>query len=199
MVDAAPGRRRGVAAPRSAPHVARRVHRVGQRAVRHRRRLLHVRLLPPRRGTADARSRPTVCRTSPNVSCDRRRTTRGRASSTTWASSRPSASGAASTAAPRTRRRGSCGATSRSPTPRSTRADRTRRSPRRRYATPTPVSARCSRRSSAPECSTTTAFVLVADHGMQQTDPASPATGTSVLRDAGIPLPRRGLRVHLPG
>ena len=33
---------------RGAPHVARRVHRVGQRAVRHRRDVLHVRLLPTR-------------------------------------------------------------------------------------------------------------------------------------------------------
>ena len=38
---------------RGAPHLARRVHRVGQRAVRRRRRLLHLRLLPPRRGAAD--------------------------------------------------------------------------------------------------------------------------------------------------
>ena len=33
---------------RGAPHVAGRVHRVGERAVRHRRRLLDVRLLPAR-------------------------------------------------------------------------------------------------------------------------------------------------------
>ena len=38
---------------RGAPHVARRVHRELQRAVRHRRRLLHVRVLPPGRGPAD--------------------------------------------------------------------------------------------------------------------------------------------------
>ena len=38
---------------RRAPHVARRVHRFGQRALRHRRRLLDVRLLPAGRGPAD--------------------------------------------------------------------------------------------------------------------------------------------------
>ena len=90
--------RRRVDPRRRAPHVARRVHRVGQRAVRHRRRLLHVRLLPPRRGAADPRGSVRPAAHRPSDSCARRRTTRGRRSSTTWASSRRSASGAATTA-----------------------------------------------------------------------------------------------------
>ena len=51
--DADAHARRRVAARRRPPHVAGRVHGVGERAVRHRRRLLHVRLLPARRGAAD--------------------------------------------------------------------------------------------------------------------------------------------------
>ena len=40
-----------------------------------------------------------------------------------------------------------------------------------------------------------TAFVLVADHGMQQTDPdGHAATGTSRLRDAGITFRDEGYR-----
>ena len=46
---------------RGAPHVARRVHRVGQRAVRHRRRLLDVRLLPARRGARRSRRTRSAC------------------------------------------------------------------------------------------------------------------------------------------
>ena len=46
---------------RGAPHVAGRVHRVGERAVRHRRRLLDVRLLPARRGPADPEVDPRAC------------------------------------------------------------------------------------------------------------------------------------------
>ena len=129
--------------------LARRVHRVGQRAVRHRRRLLDVRLLPARRGAADPEAAPTGCRTRPSDSCDRRRTTRGRRSSTTWASSRRRASSRGHYRdVELSRCRASCGATSRSPTPRCTKAGRTRRSRRRRCATATAASARCSPRSS---------------------------------------------------
>ena len=96
--DGAPHAGHRVDPRRGAPHLARRVHRVGQRAVRHRRRLLDVRLLPARRGAADPEQRPTGCPTRPSGSCARRRTTRGRRSSTTWASSRRSGSCPAATA-----------------------------------------------------------------------------------------------------
>ena len=81
-------------------------------------------------------------------------------------------SSAATTATSTTRCPRSCGATSRSPTPRCTKAGRTRRSPRRRSATATAASARSSPRSSEPGVFDDTAFVLVADHGMEENDPA---------------------------
>ena len=43
-----------------------------------------------------------------------------------------------------------------------------------------------------------TAFVLVADHGMEETDPAVRGDWDVDLRDAGHPLPRRGLQLPLP-
>ena len=94
VAHGAPRARHRVDPRRGAPHLARRVHRVGQRAVRHRRRLLDVRLLPPGRGPADPEATRSACRTRPSASCARRRTTRGRRSSTTWASTRRSASSA---------------------------------------------------------------------------------------------------------
>ena len=99
----------------------------------------------------------------------------------------------------RTRARGSCGATSRSPTPRSTRAARTPRSPRRRCATPTRASARCSRRSSAPACSTTPRSCSSPTTACRRPTPTCAATGTSrsatpasrSATRATLPLPRR--------
>ena len=68
----------------------------------------------------------------------------------------------------------SCGATSRSPTPRCTKAARTPRSRPRRSATATAGSARSSRRSSSAGVFDDCAFVLVADHGMEENDPGVP-------------------------
>ena len=42
-----------------------------------------------------------------------------------------------------------------------------------------------------------TAFVLVADHGMEETDPACRGDWDVALRDAGVDCPRRGLHVDL--
>ena len=168
----------------------------------------HGRTRSPRRSTSRATSAPT---TRPSTSsaaarCRRSRDARrpaahdralrapvegllsGRRSSTTWASSQA-----------RGIWRGHyrdvelpdapvhVGATSRSPTRRSTRVGRTRRSRRRRCATATPaLGDGARRRSSSAACSTTRAFVLVADHGMEENDPRCRATGTSPLREAGV-------------
>ena len=197
--DGAPHAGRRVDPRRRAPHVARRVHRVGQRAVRHRRRLLDVRLLPPRRGAADPRATRSACRTPPSGSCARRRTTRGRRSSTTWASSRPSASGAATTATqsyPHAavhvvqlhahRLRDARG--------RPALGDRGRVGPRLRRA----GSARCSTRSSAPACSTTPRSCSSPTTAWRRTIPRCSGDWDVALRDAGIAVPRRGLRLPLP-
>ena len=56
---------------------------------------------------------------------------------------------------------------------------------RRRCATPTRASARCSPRSSGPGVFDDTAFVLVADHGMEETDPAVSGDWDVALREAG--------------
>ena len=186
VVHAAPRPRHRDDPRRGAPHVARRVHRVGQRAVRH--------AAPTTRPSTSSgaarcrRSRRTrsASRTRPNGSCARRRTTRGRRSSTTWASTRRSASSAATTATSATRCRGSCGATSRSPTPRCTKAARTRRSRPRRYATATAASARSSTRSNSAGVFDDCAFVLVADHGMEENDPACRGDWDVALRAAGV-------------
>ena len=43
-----------------------------------------------------------------------------------------------------------------------------------------------------------TAFMLVADHGMEETDPACTGDWDVALRAAGLDVPRRGLRLPLP-
>ena len=167
--------------------LARRVHRVGQRAVRHRRRLLDVRLLPPRRGAADPAHarRPAAHHRAVRAPVEGllvvvRRRPHGRRAGRRHLERR----------VPRRRlsaRRGSCGATSRSPTPRCTRAARTPRSPPRRCAT---RDARIGEILAAVERAGVfddTAFVLVADHGMEETDPA-------VRGDWDVSLARRGHR-----
>ena len=173
---------------RGAPHVARRVHRVGQRAVRHRRRLLDLRLLPAGRGAADPEGPVRPARTRPSGSCARRRTTRGRRSSTTWASTRRSGIlGGNYRDVELPDCRASCGATSRSPTPRCTKAGRTRRWRPRRCATATAASARSSTRSSSAGVFDDCAFVLVADHGMEENDPGVPRRlGRRAAGGAGI-------------
>ena len=185
--DGAPRRRRRVASTTpSTAHVPGRVHRVGQRALRRRRRLLDVRLLPPRRGAADPRvaRRPAPHHRAVRAPVEGLRVVVGR---------RPHGrrAGRRHLERPlprrrRTRARGSCGATSPSPTPRSTRAARTPRSRRRRSATPTPASARCSPRSSAPACSTTPRSCSSPTTAWRRPTRRCAATGTSTLRDAGI-------------
>ena len=143
---------------------------------------------PPSTTSAAARSRrsprhPRGCRTRPSASCARRRTTRGRRWSTTWARSRPSASGAGTTATCRSRSPGSCGATSPSPTPRSTRVGRSPRSPRRRCAIPTRVSATCSPRSSVRVRSTTPCSSSSPITACRRRIRTCAAIGTSQLRE----------------
>ena len=98
-----------------------------------------------------------------------------------------SASSAVTTATSTTRCPASCGATSRSPTPRCTKAARTPRWRPRRCATATRrlgevLAARRAARASFDD----TAFVLVADHGMEENDPACTGDWDVALR-AGRP------------
>ena len=86
---------------------------VGQRTVRSRRRILDVRLLPSRRRPAHAEIAGRASPTPPSASSAPTRTTAGRRSSTTWAPTRPSGSGTASTGASVSRIHASCSATSR--------------------------------------------------------------------------------------
>ena len=180
-------RRRRDAARADPPHVARRVHRVGQRAVRRRRRLLHVRVLPQRRRVARSPTVPRASRTPPSGSCGRRRTTRGRTTVDHLCVDQAVVDlGGRVPRRRRTRTRSSCGATSRSPTPRSTRAAPTPRSPPHRCATPTPASATCSTRSSVPACSTTPRSSSSPTTAWRR--PTRRCTGDwdVALRDAGI-------------
>ena len=126
-----------VPARRHPPRPARRVHRVGERALRPRCRLLDLRLLPPRRGAAD----PRVTR---GAAAHHRAVRAPVEGLLVVVGGRPHGRragrrhlGGSTTATCRSRRRRSCGATSPSPTPRSTRGARSRRSRRRRCATPT--------------------------------------------------------------
>ena len=42
-----------------------------------------------------------------------------------------------------------------------------------------------------------TAFFLVADHGMEESDPSCTGNWADALDDSGVALSRRGLRLHL--
>ena len=139
-----------------------------------------------RRGPADPRIAPTACPTPPSASCGRRRTTRGRRWSTTWASSRRSASGR--------------------PLPRQSYPDAAvpvvqlhahrlgdaRGRPalgdrrRRRCATATPASVRCSPRSSGRASSTTRPSCWSPTTAWRRPTPRCRATGTSRCAPSGL-------------
>ena len=179
--------------------LARRRHRRGQRAVRHRRRLLDLRPPPHGRRPGRAARRPRTCRSPPSGSCGRRRSTGVVAHRPHRAGSRRSASGAARVpaAARRTRCPGSRGSTSRSPTPPSTRAGRTPRSPGPASTTPTPASARCSTPSSGRACSTAPPSSSSPTTAWRRRNPEVTRRLGAGPRRAGHPLPRRGLRLPL--
>ena len=195
--DGAPHAGGRVPARRHPPRPAGRVHRLGERALRPRCRLLDLRLLPPRRGAAD----PRVTRGAAAHDRAVRAPVEGLL---VVVGRRPHGRGAGrrhlervTTATCRSRRRRSCGATSPSPTPRSTRGARSRRSP---AASVRDSDARVGDVLAAVERSGAfddTAFVLVADHGMQETDPAVRGDWDVELRAAGDRVPRRGLLLPL--
>ena len=174
------------AARRGPPHVARRVHRVGQRAVRRRRRLLHLRLLPPRRGAADpgVTRRPAAHHRAVRAPVEGLLVVVGR---------RPHGRRAGRRHLERPLPRPVVPAAAvhvvqlhahRLRVPRGRPVLRDRR--RRRCATPTPASARCSRRSSAPACSTTPRSCSSPTTACRRPTPRSAATGTSRCARPGI-------------
>ena len=183
---------------RRAPHVARRVHRVGQRAVRHRRRLLDVRLLPPRRGPADPQGpvRPAAHDRAVRAPVEGLLVVVGRRPH----GHRPGARHPrrATTATSATRCRASCGATSRSPTPRCTKAARTRRWRPRRSATATAGSARSSTRSSSAACSTTARSCSSPTTAWRRTTRRASGDWDVALRGRGHRRPRRGVQLPVP-
>ena len=162
------------------------VHGVGQRALRRRRRLLHVRLLPPRRGPADPRTRrrPAPRHRAVRAPVEGLLVVVGRRPHGHRAGRRHLVG--ATTATSRTQCPASCGSTSRSPTRRCTRAAPIRRWPRHRSATATPASARCSRPSSGPASSTTPRSSSWPTTAWRRTTRRAGATGTSTSRAAGI-------------
>ena len=139
-----------------------------------------------------------ACRTRPSGSCGRSKEYRGRRAPTTPPSTRSAASGAArsTTRLPAAHVHVVQLHAHRRCVPRRRAALRDRA--RHRCTTPTPASARSSTPSSGAGAWDDTAFFLVADHGMEETDPAVTGDWDVALPRRRHRVPRRGLRVPLP-